>query len=125
MLSVKDGAQTVWYAICNNSFSVSHGGRANVNDHIQTKKHKTSQAASSSSCSITSFFSKTEPTHDGIKLAAAEGVFAYYTVKHNHSFRSMNCTTKLVKKLFDQKFSSARTKTEAIVSNVLAPYSYK
>ena len=33
----------------------------------------------------------------------------------------MDCKTKLVKKLFDQKFSSARTKTEANVSNVLAP----
>ena len=70
---------------------------------------------------VTSFFSKTEPTHDDIKLAAAEDVFAYHTVKHNHSFRSMDCITKLVKKLFAQKFSSARTKTEAIVSNVHAP----
>ena len=63
--------------------------------------------------------------HDDIKLAAAEGVFAYHTVKHNHSFRSMDCTTKLVQKLFDQKFPSARTKTEAIVSNVLAPLAIK
>ena len=70
---------------------------------------------------VTSFFSKTEPTHDDIKLVAPEGVFAYHTVKHNQSLRSMDCTTKLVKKLFHQNFSSARTKTEAIVSNVLAP----
>ena len=84
-------------------------------------KNKTFQAASSSSSSVTSFFSKTEPTHDVIKLAAAEGAFAYHTVKHNHSFRSMDCTTKLAKQLFDKKFSSACTKTEAIVSNVLAP----
>ena len=41
-LSAKDGAQTVWCTICNISFSVSHGGRADVNDHIQTKTHKTS-----------------------------------------------------------------------------------
>lgn len=34
----------------------------------------------------------------------------------------MNCTSKLIKTLFDQKFSCARTKTEAIVKNVLLPY---
>ena len=84
-LFAKDGTQTVWCAICKNSFSNSHGGRADLNDHIQTKKHKTSQAASSSSYSVTSFFSKTEPTHNDIKLAAAEGVFTHRTVKHNHS----------------------------------------
>ena len=61
-------------------------------------------------------FCQTEQTHEDIKLAAAEGVL----VKHNHSFCSMDCKSKLVKKLFDQKFSSARTKTEAIVFNVLA-----
>ena len=85
-LSAKDGTQIVWCTICNYSFSVSHGGRADVNDHIQIKKHKTSQAASSSSSCVISFFSKIEPTHEDIKLAAAEGVFANHTVKHNHSF---------------------------------------
>ena len=65
-LSAKDGAQTVWCTICNNSFSVSHGDRANLNDHIQTRKQKTSKAVSSSSSSVTSFFSKIEPTHDDI-----------------------------------------------------------
>jgi|SRR6218665_1878680 len=56
------------------------------------------------------------------KLAAAEGTWAYHTVQHNQSFRSTDCTSKLVQKCFEPKFSSARTKTEAIVCNVLAPY---
>src|SRR6218665_3050150 len=56
------------------------------------------------------------------KLAAAEGTWAYHTVQHNQTFRSTDCTSKLVQKCFEPKFSTARTKTEAIVCNVLAPY---
>ncbi|CAK6977843.1 uncharacterized protein LOC121611917 [Scomber scombrus] len=43
-------------------------------------------------------------------------------MKHNHSYRSMDCTTQLTKKLYEPKFSCARTKGEAIVNNVLAPW---
>jgi hypothetical protein len=56
------------------------------------------------------------------KLAATEGAWAYHTVNHNHSFRSTDCTSKLVQKCFEAKYGCARTKTEAIVSNVLAPF---
>uniref|UniRef100_A0A8C2HNR2 HAT C-terminal dimerisation domain-containing protein n=1 Tax=Cyprinus carpio TaxID=7962 RepID=A0A8C2HNR2_CYPCA len=34
-----------------------------------------------------------------------------------------DCTAKLIKKLYDPKFSSARTKSEAIICNVLCPLS--
>jgi hypothetical protein len=54
--------------------------------------------------------------------AATECLFAYHTVMHNHSFRSMDCTSKLIKNLYDNKFSSARTKTESIVTDVIVPY---
>ena len=59
---------------------------------------------------------------EGFKLAAAEGLYAYHTVKHNQSFRSMDCTSGLIKKLFDKQFSCARTKAEAICTNVFSPY---
>ena len=35
------------------------------------------------------------------------------------------CTSKLVQKCFEPKFSSARTKAEAIVCDILAPYGYE
>ncbi len=119
-LSAKDGAHTVCCTLCNTNFSISHGGRSDINDHIKSKKHKTSQNAQSSSATVTNFFTKKLPSFDEKKLAAAEGTFAYHTVTHNHSFRSMDCTSSLVKKLFDPKFACARTKSEAIVTNVLA-----
>jgi hypothetical protein len=34
----------------------------------------------------------------------------------------MDCTGKLIKNLYDLKFSAARTKTEAIVTDAIAPY---
>lgn len=57
-----------------------------------------------------------------LKRTASECIFAYHTALHNHSFRSMDCTSKVVKKLYDNKFSCARTKTESIVTDVVAPY---
>ncbi|CAM2106241.1 unnamed protein product [Caretta caretta] len=61
-------------------------------------------------------------------VTEAEGAFAFHTIKHRNSFKSMDCTSVLLKKTFPdsevaQKFSSARTKTEAIVLSVLAPHS--
>lgn len=55
-----------------------------------------------------------------IQLAATEGVFAFHTVKHSFSLRSVDCLSKLLKKVLDPGFASARTKTQAIVENVLA-----
>jgi hypothetical protein len=55
-------------------------------------------------------------------IAAEEGMFAFHTIMHNHSFRSMDCTSSLIKKIHDKKFSCARTKCELIISNVIAPF---
>jgi hypothetical protein len=38
-------------------------------------------------------------TTAGLKMFAEEGMFAFHTIVHNHSFRSMDCTTTLIKKL--------------------------
>ena len=35
----------------------------------------------------------------------------------------MDCTSQLIRKLFESESNCARTKVEAIVNNVLAPYS--
>lgn len=41
--------------ICSSSFSVSHGGRSDINDHLKTKKHKICKQAASIS-SVRTFF---------------------------------------------------------------------
>ncbi|GBM94562.1 hypothetical protein AVEN_250343-1 [Araneus ventricosus] len=44
---------------CNSEFSVAHGGRSDIKDHLQSSKHKKSLACAASSSKLTSFF-KTE-----------------------------------------------------------------
>lgn len=50
-----------------------------------------------------------------------------FTVKHDNSYKSMDCTSVLIKNTFSgsdvaRKFCSGRTKTESIVNSVLAPH---
>jgi len=55
-------------------------------------------------------------------LAAQEGLMAFHTMKHNHSFRTVDCTSSIIRNLFSKKFRCARTKCESIVVNVFAPF---
>ena len=52
-----------------------------------------------------------------LALAAKESTFAYHAATHG---QSSDCTSKLVSKLFEPKFSLGNTKCEAIVVNVIA-----
>ena len=67
------------------------------------------------------------PTTTDNKAAAAEGTWAYHTVKHNQSFNSNDCTSQLFKEIFPdsdvaKKFTSARTKITGINTGVFAPF---
>jgi hypothetical protein len=55
-------------------------------------------------------------------LAADEATFAYHVCMHNQSFRSMDCTSKIIRKLYDKTFTCSRKKAQAIIVSVLAPY---
>ena len=43
-------------------------------------------------------------------------------MRHGQSFRANDCLSKLIKNIVETKFSSARTKSPAIICNVLAPH---
>lgn len=106
--------------------SVANKGSSNLRAHIETTKHKTAVRGETSSAKLTEYFVR--PGKAEHMVNAAEGTYAFHTVKHHHSYRSMDCTTNLVKKAFpdsntSKKFSSARTKTEAVVNSVIAPHS--
>lgn len=55
------------------------------------------------------------------RVAASKAVFAYHCVRHSQSFRSNDCLSKLINKLYDPKFSTALTKNKAIVVKVSSP----
>ncbi|GBP10082.1 hypothetical protein EVAR_77513_1 [Eumeta japonica] len=105
---------------CRTEFSVSHSGASDIEQHLKSEKHKNADRAAASSSSMLNFFKNSNtPSSKDLDIAAAEGVWAYHTIQENHSFRSNDCASKLIQSCFDPKFACARTKTEAIVVNVL------
>ena len=71
---------------------------------------------------MTSFFKDVgSASFATLALAAQGAAFAYHTAIHRQSFRSSDCASKLVSKLFEPKFSLGKTKCEAIVVNVISP----
>lgn len=108
--------------LCRSEFSISHGGRSDIKDHLKCGKHQASVNAAASSSSITSFYKKANSSAD-YEIAAKEAAFAFHTAVHDISFKTSDCTSKLISKFFEKKFGAARTKTEAIILNVIAPLS--
>lgn len=115
--------------VCNVKVSVANKGKFDLEQHIQSQKHSLTIRSGESSRPIDSFYKlKTSKVIES--AAAVEATLAFHTVKHNFSFRSTDCTTSLLKNLFHdsdiaKNISSAKTKTKAIVSNVIAPYCMK
>ena len=92
----------------------------NINKQLEVKLHLLNSK-------VTDYFCK-PGTKSEDEVAAAEATMAIHTVKHHCSYKSNDCTSTLMAKIFpdsstSKKFSCARTKIEAIVNNVLAPAS--
>ena len=85
-----------------------------------TKKHKSFLEAVTSSARMTNFF-KAASSDESLLLAAKKATFAYHTAVHGQFFKSSDCTSKLVSKLFEPKFALRRTKCKAVLTNCIAP----
>lgn len=98
----------------------SHSGRSDIEKHLTTEKH-TKALKSKSGCQPLQFVKPIDFT-----TSANEGTWCYHVVKCNQSFRSTDCASKLFRECFGTKgFHCARTKTEAVVTNVFAPLAQK
>jgi hypothetical protein len=95
--------------------------------HVNSAKHKKQIQSCCNTPEVSEFFikqnSKTEEW-----VIATEGALSFHAVKHHLSYRFMDCTSKLNQGKYSdseiaKKVSCARTKTEAIVNNMLAPHS--
>jgi hypothetical protein len=76
----------------------------------------------SCSANVTPYLTKETVTDEWKRIAAEEGLFAFHTIKHNHSFRSMDCTSLVIGRLHEDKLLYGLTKCESIVVIVLAPF---
>ena len=113
----------VFCTTCSASFSIAHGGKNDIQRHVSSEKYKKVLDSISKSASIPKYFRSECFGKQETELAKAEGLMAFHTVNHNHSFNSMECTSKVIQKLFEKKIACGKTKTEAIVKNVIAQYS--
>ncbi|CAH0406173.1 unnamed protein product [Chilo suppressalis] len=113
-------------SICDCHVDVSNKGTIALERHVTTEKHKKMIRAASSSSKVTNYFqSPYSMTHRNIH--AAEGVLAFHTVKHHQSYNSMTCTASLTRKMFTdsetaKNLKCGKTKTEAIINQVVAPH---
>ena len=95
--------------------------------HLQSEKHHKSVRGAvfgEMTSKMTNNFVTAESKCED-EITAAEGTLAFYAVKHHYSFLFMDCTSVLLEKIFPdsdvvKKFSSGRTKTEKVVTSVLA-----
>jgi hypothetical protein len=71
---------------------------------------------------VSDYFSKKSVCEIERNLAADEATFAYHVCMHNQSFRSMDCTLKIIRKRYDKKFTCRQKKTRGIIVSVLALY---
>lgn len=110
----------VYCEICRSDVDISNSGRSNIKAHLTKKKHTLAANTKSKSAKLNTFFKNENFSSENMLIAAKEGTFAYHTIKHQQSFRSLDCTSKLIANMFEPKFMAARTKTEAIVKNVFA-----
>ena len=116
---------------CRTFVSVDNKGSADLGEvHIATTKHKKAIRVSGGSTSkVTGLFVKPGSQCQD-QVAAAEATMAFHSVRHHHSYNSNDCTSKLVSKIFpysevSKKYACARTKIEAVVNIVIAPFLIK
>jgi 2-oxoglutarate dehydrogenase complex dehydrogenase (E1) component-like enzyme len=108
-------------SICKSQFSIEHGSRSDILQHIKKRKHAIAAETKSCSKKVKSYFTK-ETITDESKQIASEGLFAFHAIKHNHFFRSVDCTPSVIRRLHEEKLSCGRTKCDSTVVNVLAPF---
>jgi hypothetical protein len=96
------GRRRVFCTFSRSSSSIEHGGRSDVLQHTKVKKNKLTESSIISSQKLTTFLQSKKYTSEQLRLASEEGLFAFHAVKHKHSFRSTDCTSAIVKKLYEK-----------------------
>lgn len=100
---MKDGREPteVFCSICNNYFSIKFKGPAGIEKHILTEKHEQKGLTVSSNTKIDSLL-HSQSSGQTDKISAIKAILAFHTVKHNQSFKSMDCTSQPVTHIMPQ-----------------------
>jgi hypothetical protein len=73
---------------CNVHFSVAHGGRSDIIQHLRSKKHKDAEKTVASVKNISSFMVRRGGDSERYKITTSEALVACITVNHGQSFRA-------------------------------------
>jgi hypothetical protein len=85
-------------SLCQTSFTVASGGRTSVSEHA-TRRHKSTVVTQSSNTEVSTFFKSIVPDKNYVAIALRKGTFAFHTVQHHQSFKSMDCSSSLINSL--------------------------
>ncbi|KAF3840274.1 hypothetical protein F7725_018991 [Dissostichus mawsoni] len=119
-----------WCSICRHELERRHQGRADVICHINRESHLKKQKMVESSSKMDMFIQGTQSTEMGqlkTQTRRAEVKVAMTMVQQNIPLAFSDHLSPLFKECFPdskiaQKYSSARTKTTAIINKCVAPY---
>lgn len=102
--------------VCFAIFHRKHEGKHSIEKHLRTDKHKRA-VSDKSAAKLDTFLAKRKPIDT--KAAALEGLWTYHVIKSNSSFRSSECSSKILRTCFEiPYFHCARTKCEAIATGM-------
>lgn len=110
----------------NKIINICNKGRHDIFQHLSSVKHKNNSGSATKCEKLTKIFT-VQSNKQTQQISAVEATLAYHTVYHHFSYSSTDCTHSLHHKLFDDsKIASlikcGKTKTQAIVDNVIAPH---
>lgn len=78
----------------NGHFSVARGGRSDINQQLQSQKHRDAEKILASAKNISLCMRRDADTKSD-KIAATEALFAYM-VCHGQTFHANNCSSTLI-----------------------------
>lgn len=82
--------------ICRGEIDIGNSGRNSLEKYLRNRKHLDAINAASSSQVVRKFFPPNEITTDNLFLGTKEGTYVFHTIEHTHSFRFLDCTSKLI-----------------------------
>jgi hypothetical protein len=69
---------------------------------VATKRHKSAVVTQSSNTKVSIFFKNIVLDKNDMAIALQEETFAFNTVQHHQSFKSMDCFSSLIKNSLNQ-----------------------
>ncbi|PNF21362.1 hypothetical protein B7P43_G16930 [Cryptotermes secundus] len=77
--------------------SIANKGSGDLKIHMKSEKHSKNIRGESSSEKMTKYFMPNTKTDENV--CSPEGTLAFHTVAHHNSYKSMDCTSKLLKRI--------------------------